>query len=452
MGKEVDLTIKNGFIVSGEQIIKADIVIGDGVIQEVGRKIAAKPAAKTVDASGRYVLPGVIDVHAHFHVEPPYVDDLQTLSRTAAFGGVTTMLPFLFVKKGDGLVDMLQRAIDDGRKHSFLDFGFHPCMFDTKNQLVEIPEAVKLGVNSFKMLMTYSKLGYMTADDALLAAMELIAQSDGLAMVHAENGVAIDYLQDKFIARGDVEPEHFALTQPVVLETEAINRAIALASLPGCPLYIPHISTGAALGPIIRARQEGQTVYAETCPKYLLLTNREVIERGALAKVGPPLREDEDRESLWQALASGGIDIVASDHVPKNKEGAKDIFDAPFGAPGAETMLTVMYDEGINKGRITLCRLVQLLCENPAKIFGLYPRKGTLQVGSDADVVVFDPRARHTITHKTQHTNTKYTLYEGRECLGAPVLSLQRGKVILEKGELKAVPGQGNFLCRGKAA
>lgn len=445
MGKEADLIIKNGFIVSSEQIIEADIVIGDGVIQEIGREISTKSAAEIVDASGRYVLPGVIDVHVHYHVAP-YVDDLQALSRTAAFGGTTTVLPYLFVEKGDGLVDTLQSAINDGQENSFLDFGFHLCMFDTKNQLVEIPEAAKLGVTSFKMPMAYS---YRTADDALLAAMELIAQNDGLAMVHAENGVAIDYLTAKFIARGDVGPEHFALTQPAVLEREAINRAIALASIPGCPLYIPHISTGAVLGPILRARDEGQIVYAETCPKYLLLTNREVIERGALAKVGPPLREDEDQESLWEALASGVIDVVATDHAAKSKKGAKHILDAPVGAPGAETLLTVLYDEGINRGKITICRLVKLLCEKPAKIFGLYPQKGVLQVGSDADLVVFDPRVRQIITHKTQHSNATYTLYEGRECLGAPVLSLQRGKVVLEEGELKAPPGQGRFLYRG---
>jgi dihydropyrimidinase len=448
MSGKADVVVRNGLLVSGEEIAQADIIIADGVIREVGRHKGANSAERVIDASGAYVLPGIIDVHAHFHVELPYVDDLHALSRTAAFGGTTTILPFLFVQRGKELVATLKQAIDEGRKHSLLDFGFHLCMFDTQAQLEQIPESAGLGVPSFKMLMTYSKLGYMAADDALLAAMELIAQIGGLAMVHAENGVVIDYLQDKFVAEGKIGPEYFALSQPVVLETEAINRAIALASMPGCALYIPHISTGTALEPIVRARREGQEVYAETCPKYLTLTNKAVLERGILAKVGPPLREDADRESLWQALASGVIDVVASDHVPKDKERTDNIFEAPFGAPGAETMLTVMYDEAVNRGKATACRLVQLLCENPAKIFGLYPQKGALQAGSDADLVVFDPRAKRTITHRTQHTNTKYTLYEGRECLGSPVLSMQRGTTVLERGELRTVPGQAKYLHR----
>lgn len=450
MGREMDIVVKNGLVVSGERIVDADIAIAGGVIQEMGRCLGARPGARVVDAAGGYVLPGIIDVHAHFHTEPPYVEDLQALSRTAAYGGTTTILPHLFVKKGNGLAATLQRAIDDGRAHSFLDFGFHLCMFDTKNQFQEIPQAVALGANSFKMLMTYAKLGQMTADDTLLAVMELAVEHGGLAMVHAENGVIIDYLQDKAIARGDTGPEHFAPTQPLVLELEAIERVVGLAALAGCPVYIPHISSGAALAPLVAARRRGQVVYAETCPQYLLLTNKEVLEQGAPAKIGPPLREDADRESLWQALAGGVIDVIASDHVPKNKKKSDNVMHAPFGAPGAETMLTVMYDEAVNRGRASLCRLVQVLCENPAKIFGLYPAKGTLQAGSDADLVVFDPRARHMLSRETQHSKAGYTLYEGRECLGRPVLSMQRGRIILDHGELKALPGQAVYLKRGR--
>lgn len=451
MSKAVDLVIKDGFVVSGGQLRAADVAIGNGVIQEIGRQINPPEGAEVIDASGKYLLPGAVDVHVHFDAPPNHVDNLQALSRTAAWGGTTTIAAFLFIRRGRGLVETLHGAIADGESNSFLDYTFHPCMLDTKNQFHQIPEAVAMGITSFKMVMTYAREGSMTADDALLDAMEVIAANGSLAMVHCENGVIIDHLQNKCHEEGRLGPDEWLATQPIVLETEAINRAIAIASMPGCPLYIPHISTGAALGPVIAAKDRGQRVYAETCPTYLLLTHEEVRRRGDIAKIGPPLRSDEDRESLWEALADGVIDVVATDHVAKDKRGGRDIINAAFGAPGAETLLTVMYDAGVNGGRITLPRLVELISENPARIFGLYPRKGTLQVGSDADLVVFDPKLRKTLTHTTQHTNATYTLYEGRECIGAPVLSLQRGQVVLGNGELRAPAGQGNFIVRKPA-
>ncbi len=447
MSRKVDTIIKNGLVVSSEQMALADIAIGDGVIQELADNLGPFPGAEIIEASGKYVLPGVIDVHVHF-AGPNHVDDFHALSRTAAWGGTTTIIPFLFINQGSGIVDTLQQAIDEYEDGSFIDFSFHPCMLDTRNQLDQIPEAFKLGATSFKMVMTYAREGQMTPDDVLLEAMGHIADGGGVAMVHCENGVVIDYLQEQCRNNGLVGADDWAATQPIILETEAMNRAIAIASMCDCPLYIPHVSTGAALWPVVRAWDEGQTVYAETCPSYLLLTHQEVVTRGDVAKVGPPLRSDEDREWLWEAVAEGLIDVVATDHVAKDKKGSKDVLNAPFGAPGAETLLTVMHDEGINGGRITLTRLVELLCENPARIFGLYPRKGTLQVGSDADIVIVDPLVKKTLTHKTQHTNATYTLYEGRECLGAPVLSLQRGNVVFDGSELRAQPGQGQYLFR----
>jgi dihydropyrimidinase len=443
---KVDTVIKNGLVVNGERVALADVAVSDGVIEEVGSDLGARNGAEIIDASGKYVLPGIIDVHVHFDARPNHVDDFHALSRTAAWGGTTTIIAFLFIRSGRGLAETLSQAIEEGERKSFIDFSFHPALIDAKNQLDQIPDAVKLGAPSFKMVMTYA--GQMASDEVLFEAMRRIADIGGLAMVHCENGPVIEYLQDECRRQGRFSAADWVATQPIALETEAINRAIAIASVADCSLYVPHISTGAALGPVMRAWEEGQTVYAETCPTYLLLTHEEVVNRGDIAKIGPPLRGEEDRESLWEAVADGIIDVVATDHVAKDKKGSQDVLNAPFGAPGAETLLTVMYDGAINGGRITLCRLVELLCENPAKIFGLYPRKGIIEVGSDADVVIVDPNLRKTLTHKSQHTNATYTLYEGRECLGTPVLSLQRGRVVFERGELKAEPGQGQFLFR----
>ncbi|CAG0968527.1 dihydropyrimidinase [Gammaproteobacteria bacterium] len=448
MNARIEKVIRNGLVVTSQSIFPADIAIGNGVIQEIGQNLGPYEQAEVIDASGQYVLPGAVDVHVHFDTRPNPVDTLEALSRSAAWGGTTTIVPFLFIKPGRNITDTVPQAIEEGDKTAYIDFSFHPCFLDTKNQFQQIPNAVKMGLTSFKMVMTYARDGQMTADDTLLTAMELIAENRGLAMVHCENGVVIDLLQARAREQGRVGADDWVATQPNALETEAINRAIAIASLPGCPLYIPHISTGAALGPVERAKANGQTVYAETLASYLLLTHEEVRKRGDIAKVGPPLRGDADRESLWSAIHQGTIDVVATDHVAKDKKGSKNILNAPFGAPGAETLLTVMYDEGVNHGKLTLCRLVQLLSENPSKLFGLYPKKGTLQVSSDADLVVWDPRREQTITANGQHTNAAYTLYEGRDCIGAPVLSLQRGKTVFANGELNAQPGQGCFLPR----
>jgi dihydropyrimidinase len=230
------------------------------------------------------------------------------------------------------------------------------------------------------------------------------------------------------------------------LEAEAIFRALSISAVTHCPLYIVHLSTAKGVGPIERAKEEGRVVYTETCPQYLTLTDSTLQRLGPLAKVGPPLRTEKDRLALWEAIEEGVVDVVASDHAPKGKKREDPFFEAPYGSPQAETMLTITYDEGVNKGRIKLCKLVRLFSENPAKIFGLYPKKGILQKGSDADLILFDPNQIHTMQHKTQHSGAPYTLYEGRRCRGMVTLTMQRGRVIVEGGELKGKPGEGNFL------
>jgi dihydropyrimidinase len=286
----------------------------------------------------------------------------------------------------------------------------------------------------------------MTDDYHLAKAMDLIAECGGMAMVHAENGMVTDYFEDRSLKRGEDQKKVFLKTRPDYLEAEAIFRAISIAAVTRCPLYIVHLSTARGVLPIQQAKSEGDTLYVETCPQYLTMTDAKLQKLGPLAKIGPPLRTEKDRLALWKAIQKGIIDTVASDHAPKAKRIEDPFFEAPYGSPQTETMLTVTYDEGVNRGRIRVNRLVQLFSENPAKIFGLYPKKGTIQRGADADLVIFDPHAVHTIRQGNQHSGAPYTLYEGRRCKGKPVLVMQRGKILIEDGEMKGRPGDGKFL------
>jgi dihydropyrimidinase len=249
------------------------------------------------------------------------------------------------------------------------------------------------------------------------------------------------------LKRGEDQKKVFLKTRPDLLEAEAVFRALTIASITRCPLYIVHLSTAKGVIPIQQAKGEGQHVYVETCPQYLTMTDAKLQKLGPLAKIGPPLRTDKDRLALWKAIQKGIIDVVGSDHAPKAKRIEDPFFEAPYGSPQAETMLTVTYDEGVNRRRVKPSHLVRLLSENPAKIFGLYPKKGTIQKGADADLVIFDPAQVHTIRHETQHTGAPYTLYEGRRCAGKPILTMQRGKILVEDGELKGKPGEGKFLA-----
>jgi len=441
---QYDFIIRGGLVVSGEGIRRADVAVDGEQVAAVEPEVAAD-AARVIDATGKLVLPGIIDPHVH----PVYLDDIGWLSQVAAYGGTTTLLHFVSVYPEMGLVETLRRFREDGERGSVLDFGLHGALFDPAHQIPEIPQALEMGVASFKLFMTYARLGWMTDDYHLLWAMDTVAQHGGLVMVHAENGLATDYLESKLEQEGQDPRRAYLASRPGVLEAEGAQRAITLAGVAGCPLYIVHLSTAETVAVAARARTTGQRIYTETCPQYLTLTREEVFRQGALVKIGPPLRSAEDNAALWKALREGVIDTIGSDHAPKDKHRDDDFATAPYGSPQAETMLTVVYDAGVNRGLISLPRLVQVMCENPARIFGLYPRKGILAPGSDADLVVFDPTLSHTITQATQHTRAPYTPYEGRRCLGKPVFSMQRGRVLLENGKLHASPGQGQFLERG---
>ena len=450
---KIDILIKNGVVVSGSGMKKQDVLTRDGRIHDVVSDSGGVKAEKEIDADGRYVLPGIIDAHLH----PVYADRIDTLSKAAATGGITTLIPYVGAVKawgqGGDLVESIKAFIEEGESTSILDFGVH-CTF-TQNDMAgvhhTIPTLIKMGIVSFKGFTAYKKRGMKLEDEELLKIMALIAENNGLFATHSENGPMLDYLEDAAIARGDVKPEFFPATHPGISEAEAVFRVLSLAQVTGCPMYLPHLSAQESLD-VVKLFKEWnrQVVYAETCPHYLALTDAELKSRGSLAKMSPPLRKQQDIDAMWCAVQSGLIDVIASDAaghtVLSNEPLFDDIFAAPHGIPGLDTLFGLTYEIGVNCGRITLPHLVKMTSENPAKIFGLYPRKGVLQKGSDADVVIFDPAIVHAIPDKNPHTHVDYSLYAGRQCLGAPVMVIQRGQVVMENGEIKAEAGQGQFL------
>src|SRR3990172_5300891 len=315
MANTYDFLIRSGIVVTGSKIQKADIGIKGEKIVAVKPGLREGEAIQVIDASGKYVMPGVIDVHVH----PVYEDDMGGLSFTAAHGGTTTLIHFAYAKPGMKLADTIKQYQEEGFRKSYLDFGIHGALFDPASQVEEIPKAFDLGVTSFKMFMTYAKLKWMTDDYHLTAAMDVISRNGGLAMVHAENGLVTDYLEDRSLKRGEDQKKVFLKTRPDLLEAEAIFRALTIAAIMNCPLYVVHLSSARGIPPIQQAKTEGQPVYVETCPQYLTMTDSKLQKLGSLSKIGPHLRTEKDRLALWKAIEKGIIDVVASDHAPKGK-------------------------------------------------------------------------------------------------------------------------------------
>lgn len=442
MEKPFDLLFTGGVVVTGRGLELADVGVRGGKIAEVGRNLSPDGCGRVIDIAGKYLLPGVIDVHVH----PVYLDDVEACSRVAAYGGTTTLIHFAYARKGESLLEQVSKMLEDASRRSRLDFGLHGGMFDAPIQVPEIRKVMELGVRTHKFFLTYLKQGWYTDDYQLIKAMDILAENGGMAMVHAENGGGIDYLEDKYLKGPNASAKFFNQSRPAAFEEEAIFRSVCLAEVTGCPLYIPHVTSARALRPIRNAQAQGLPVFAETCPQYLNLTEEILETRGALAKIGPPIRTREDQDALWAALRDGTLQVVASDHAPKAKDVHGDFLEQGFGSPQIETLLPMTYQGGVNGGRISLVRLVQVLSENPARIFGLYPRKGTIAVGSDADLVVFDPRREFTIHAENQHSNVGYTLYEGATVLGWPEMTFQRGRPVLQDGEIVAEPGGAEFL------
>ncbi|MGH7265021.1 MAG: amidohydrolase family protein [Candidatus Rokuibacteriota bacterium] len=458
--RSVDLILRGGTVVTAADAYPADVAVAGEKIVAVGVPESLPPAEREIDVSGKYVLPGAIDCHVHLGAE---YDDWKTGPAGAARSGLTTLIGFVLpdVKAKETLPAAVRRLRDDVGKQSVLDFGFHFILPNQPYLLEGILEAVRLGVPSYKLFMTYKKRGdRMCPDDFICRVMEIVAAEGGVTQLHCENGDVIEYLENKAIAEGRVKPTDFPATCPDWAEEEAINRAIRMGALTGSPVYVVHLSTQLGLERIKQAQAAGQRVWTETCPQYLLLSDREMERWGPMAKIGPPLRaaDGPDREALWRGSAEGYIASVASDHAPRSKAekepGWKNVFvdsqgkSIPFGNPSVETMVPLMYSEGVVKRGLPISWLARVLAENPARIFGLYPQKGVIRPGADADLLVIDPDAETTIRASDLLSIAGYTLYEGWTLRGRPWMTLLRGRVLLNQGKLEQSPGYGRYLAR----
>jgi dihydropyrimidinase len=458
MAQRVDSLVVSDQIVTATEVFDGAIAIKGGRIVALGPVDALPEADRTVDARGKIVFPGAIDCHVHLG---PEYDDWKGGPEIAALAGLTTILVFTLTEGAETLPQSIKRQKDEHERTSVLDFGYHFILPNRLSLLEGIPEAIAMGVPTFKMFMTYKKRGdRMCSDDFICRALEVIGPHGGLAQFHCENGDVISYLEDKAIAAGRVKPTDFPATCPDWTEEEAINRVILMGRLTGAPVYVVHLSTHLGLERIKQAQATGQRVYTETCPQYLLLSEREMATWGPLAKIGPPLRpaDGPDRGALWAGLTQGYIASVASDHSPRPKAmkepGWKNIFldDAgkvvPFGSPGLETLVPLVYSEGVVKRGLPLTWMARVLAENPARIFGLYPRKGAIRVGADADLTIVDPEPEVTIRVADHKGIAGWTLYEGWAERGRPWMTLLRGNVLLREGKLEQTPGFGRFLAR----
>src|SRR5580698_9219306 len=439
-------------LVSGERIA----ALGERG-SEVARSWAAG-AGLVIDAAGKYVLPGGID--GHTHMEMPFggtfaSDTFETGTRAAAWGGTTTIVDFAVQPKGGSLLAALDgwHAKADGQ--CAVDYGFHMIVSDVNDtSLKEMTACIDAGVTSFKMFMAYPGVFYAT-DGEILLAMQQAARTGGLTMMHAENGIAIDQLVAQALAAGRGEPLQHGLTRPPELEGEATGRAITLAAVTGAPLYIVHLSAAEALAKVTEARDSGQNVFAETCPQYLYLSLDDLARpgfEGAKYVASPPLRSRHHQDSLWRGLRGNDLSVVSTDHCPfcfkEQKEmGQGDFSKIPNGIPGVEHRMDLLH-QGVAAGELSLARWVEVACTTPARMFGLYPRKGVIAAGSDADIVLYDPRATQVLSAGTHHMNVDYSAYEGFEITGQVRTVLSRGAVVIEGGEYHGHTGHGQFLRR----
>ena len=456
--------IKNGTIVTAADEYKADLLIDGATISLIGAKLDASLADKVIDATGLYVLPGGVDVHTH--LDMPWrgvrtIDDFYTGQRAALFGGTTTHVDFSVQSKGGTLTQAVADWSANAKDKAVCDYGFHVAITDlTDAVMAEIAELPKIGVTSIKMFMAY-KDSLQVDDLTLFKSFQVAKQSGVLSLVHAENGDAIEVLIAEALAAGQTAPIYHALTRPPELEAEATGRAIWLAKVAGnAPLFVVHCTCADALAAVSAARGRGQAVYAETCTQYLFLTKDDLLGtaadefNGAKFVCSPPLREVSDQVALWRGLATGDLSSVSTDHCPwgyaeQKMLGRASFAQIPNGAPGIEDRLYMLWEAGVRAGRMTPSHFVNLVATNPAKLFGLYPKKGTIAVGSDADLVLWDGEAEHTVSAATHHSAIDYNLFEGYTVHGKAVKVLLRGNVVVDGDELLAQPGSGQFIHRG---
>jgi dihydropyrimidinase len=457
--------IKGGHIVTAVDSYVADILVDGATIALIGRDLQSIVASpdKTIDANGKLVIPGGIDPHTHMDL--PFggtssSDDFETGTRAAAFGGTTTIIDFAVQYRGQALNEALDVWFGKAEGKATIDYGFHLIVTDLPDQrLPELTSLIDQGISSFKLFMAYPGV-FLVDDGTIFKAMTAAGERGGLICMHAENGVVIDVLVKRALAEGKTAPKYHALTRPTRAEAEGVHRAIAIAEMAHSPVYIVHLSCYDALKEVQAARDLGLPAFAETCPQYLFLDyslyEQEGFE-GAKYVMTPPLRDKSNQEQLWKGLRGNDLQVISTDHCPfcfkEQKELGRDDFSKiPNGGPGVEHRLSLIYDGGVVQNRISLNRFVELTSTAAAKIFGLFPQKGTIAVGSDADIVIFDPNREQTISSSTHHMRVDYSAYEGRKVRGVTEVVFSRGNVIVENGAFKGKAGGGKFLKRGTFA
>ncbi|WP_445505156.1 dihydropyrimidinase [Microvirga sp. G4-2] len=452
----MDIIIRNGTVVTADGISRADLGIENGKVVQIGGPLGA--AGTVIDATGCYVMPGGIDVHTHVETvsfDTKTADTFETATVAAACGGTTTIVDFCQQDHGHSLAEAVAHWDAMATGKAAVDYGYHIIVLDPTDSVIEelgtLPDR---GITSFKLFMAYRGMN-MIDDVTLLKALDQAKKTGALVMVHAENGDAADYLRDKFVAEGKTAPIYHALSRPPRVEAEATARAIALAEIVGTSIYIVHLTCEEALDELMRAKARGVDALAETCTQYLYLTKDDLDRpgfEGAKFVFTPPARTKKDQEVLWNALRNGALETVSSDHCSwlfkgHKDKGRDDFRKIPNGAPGIEERLMMVY-QGVNAGRISLTQFVDLVATRPAKVFGMFPQKGTIAVGSDADIVLWDPHAEMTITQSAMHNAMDYSSYEGTRVKGIPKMVLLRGKVVVADGQYVGSPGDGQFLKR----
>jgi dihydropyrimidinase len=455
--------IANGTVVTAEGSQTADVLIDGETIAAIGAGLAdaGMTADETIDANGKFVIPGAIDVHTH--MELPFggtfaKDTFETGTRAAAFGGTTTIVDFAVQSRGKSLREGLDAWHAKAEGNAVADYGFHMIMSDVNaDTLKEMDQLVNEGVPDFKLFTAYPGVFY-SDDGAIFRAMQQTAKNGGLIMMHAENGLAIDVVAQQTVGEGTTDPIGHGLARKAVFEGEATNRVIRLAEAAGVPVYIVHLSAKEALAEVRAARDRGSKAFAETCPQYLFLSLDDLGNgfEGAKFVCSPPLRPRDHWDDLWIGIVKDDLQIVSTDHCPFDFHGQKelgrgDFRKVPNGLPGVEDRVDLMHDGGVVGRRITKERWVEIVSTAPAKMFGMFPQKGSISVGADADIVVYDPNTTRTISAKTHHMDVDYSCYEGRQVRGASEVVLSRGSVIVRDGEFTGRKGAGRFIKRATA-
>jgi len=454
----LDLVVKNAKVIFVDGVYEAEIGIEDGKISKVC-KVIDDSAERRLDASGKLVMAGGIDAHTHFQLKYDgtlTADDFYTGTVAAACGGITTIIDFITPERGESYIEAYEKRREEADGKAVIDYGLHLCVIDTsEDRLKELETLVKEhGVSTFKFFTAYRKRGLMLDDGSILELMRRCSGLGVMLLAHCENEDMINRNVEKFLSAGLYSPEYHAYSRPDYVEAEAIQRVAFISKLTNTPVLVVHLSSKMGLDAIRKARSEGVRIYAETCPHYLIFTD-EVYKRedGAKWIMSPPLKKEHDRQALWKGIADGSIATAGSDHACftyEQKKKGKKFTEIPGGVQGVENIIPILYSEGVRKGLISLGRLVEITSLNPAKLYGLYPRKGAVMVGSDADLVVIDPNRRVRLGVETLHSNLDHSIYEGIEVVGYPVHTISKGEVIVEDMEFVGKQGRGEYVKRGK--